>query len=150
GDHEPGHRQRSGGMIKLLGNPGFLGLLYGAMRAADPRARTPQNHPILAHPAGPPRTLGIAAAPLITTGGIDLSIGAVVALTETLLQILLVQYGLHPALAVALVLLVGAAVGLFHGVLVTYVRMQAFIVTLCGLFIYRGIARWLANDSALG
>ena len=137
-------------MIKLLGNLVFLGLLYGAMLAADPGARTSENHRILAQRIGLAGIISIAAGTLIISGGIDLSIGAVVALTETLLQIFLVQYGLHPALAVPLVLLVGAAIGLFHGVLVTYVRMQAFIVTLCGLFIYRGIARWLANDSTLG
>jgi ribose transport system permease protein len=137
-------------MIKLLGNLVFLGLLYGAMLAADPGARTSENHRILAQRVGLAGIISLGAGTLIITGGIDLSIGAVVALTATVLGMLMVKAGLHPALAIFLVLLLGATIGLFHGLLVTYVRLQAFIVTLCGLFIYRGIARWLARDSTLG
>ena len=137
-------------MIKLLGNLVFLGLLYGAMLVADPGARSLANHLILAQRIGLAGIIGLAAGAVIITGGIDLSIGAVVALVETALAILLVDLHVHPALAIVLVLLLGAGIGLFHGLLITYVRMQAFIVTLCGLFIYRGIARWLAADRALG
>ncbi len=137
-------------MIKLLGNLVFLGLLYGGMLAADPGARTWDNHRNLAERIGLAGIVSLAAGTLIITGGIDLSIGAVVALTATVFGILLVKVAMHPTLAIFLVLLLGAGIGLFHGLLVTYVRLQAFIVTLCGLFIYRGIARWLARDSTLG
>src|SRR5438309_1980257 len=55
--------------------------------------------------------------------------------------------GMHVAipLAIVLVLLSGALVGFVNGVLVTYLHVQAFVVTLCGLFIYRGAARWIAG-----
>lgn len=64
----------------------------------------------------------------------------------------------HPAyrrhmsvpLAVALVLLISAGIGLLHGLLVTKVKLQPFVVTLCGLMVYRGLARVLANDRVLG
>lgn len=137
-------------MIKLLGNLVFLGLLYGAMLGADPGARTSENHRILSQRVGLAGIVSLGAGILIITGGIDLSIGAVVALSETVLGLCMVEYGLNPALAVVIVLLLGAAIGLFHGLLVTYVRLQAFIVTLCGLFIYRGMARWAARDSTVG
>ena len=47
-------------------------------------------------------------------------------------------------------LALGAAIGLIHGLLVTRLKVQAFVVTLCGLFIYRGIARWLSGDQVQG
>jgi ribose transport system permease protein len=50
----------------------------------------------------------------------------------------------HGLLAVLTVLLGGALIGLFQGVLITRLRLQPFIVTLCGLFIWRGLAYWLA------
>src|SRR5439155_21274463 len=37
--------------------------------------------------------------------------------------------------------------GLFHGLLITKLRLQPFVVTLCGLLIYRGVARWITSDN---
>lgn len=53
---------------------------------------------------------------------------------------------------VALLLILGIALllGLSHGLLVTKVRLQPFVVTLCGLLLYRGISRWLVNDQDTG
>ncbi len=45
---------------------------------------------------------------------------------------------------------ISAAIGLLHGVLITQVRLQPFVVTLCGLLIYRGLARWVTNDQTRG
>ncbi|HEY6565051.1 MAG TPA: hypothetical protein VIY86_11175, partial [Pirellulaceae bacterium] len=50
----------------------------------------------------------------------------------------------------ACVLGLGLVVGLAHGLLVTKLRIQPFIVTLCGLLIYRGVARWMVNDRTMG
>ena len=44
----------------------------------------------------------------------------------------------------------GAFIGLLNGLLVTYLRVQAFVVTLCGMFVYRGLARWIAADQNTG
>lgn len=52
--------------------------------------------------------------------------------------------------AIGIVLLVGALLGWIHGILITYVRLQPFVVTLCGLLIYRGVSRKLANDAPIG
>jgi ribose transport system permease protein len=49
----------------------------------------------------------------------------------------------HPYLAVPIVLAIGVVIGLVNGLLVTRLKLQAFLVTLCGLFVYRGLARYL-------
>jgi len=94
----------------------------------------------------------LGAAILIISGGIDLSIGSVVGLSATLLAMLLrnEDYGWHPVPAILVVLLMGSLIGLINGLLVTKVRVQAFVVTLCGLFVFRGAARWVARDNVKG
>lgn len=94
--------------------------------------------------------LAIGAAFVIVTGGIDLSIGSVVGLIGTLLPWLLMDcaWGVAPAIVACLALSLG--IGLFHGVLITRMKLQPFVLTLCGLMLYRGIARWLAHDSPKG
>lgn len=94
--------------------------------------------------------LSLGEALVIITGGIDLSVGSVVALVGIVTAILLRDKGLHPALAIPLTLSMATAIGACHGVLVTKARMQPFVVTLCGLFFYRGIARWIAADATKG
>src|SRR5262249_46999661 len=81
-----------------------------------------------------------------------LSIGSVIGLTATLLAMLLREedYGWSPIKAIPTVLLLGALIGLINGLLVTKVKVQAFVVTLCGLFVFRGAARWLAGDTVKG
>ena len=53
-------------------------------------------------------------------------------------------------LAIMSVLGIAGCLGLLHGLLVTRVHLQPFVVTLCGLLIYRGISRWLVNDNPVG
>ncbi len=53
-------------------------------------------------------------------------------------------------LAVPVVVLIGVAMGMVHGLLVTRMGMQPFVVTLCGLLIYRGIARFYTKDATAG
>lgn len=52
--------------------------------------------------------------------------------------------------ALALTLAVSAAIGLAHGLLITKLGLQPFVVTLCGLLLYRGVARWIADDQVVG
>jgi len=94
--------------------------------------------------------ISLGAAFVIVTGGIDLSIGSVICLVGLGLPLLSVEYG-WPVL-VALPAVVGASVliGLFHGVLVTRLALQPFVVTLCGLLLYRGIARGVTKDQTVG
>lgn len=92
----------------------------------------------------------IGVAFVILTGGIDLSIGSVIGLCGTLLPWLLVQQGWNPALACVVVLVLAAALGVAHGLLITRLGLQPFVVTLCGLLLYRGIARAITQDQVVG
>ncbi len=94
----------------------------------------------------------IGAGIVIITGGIDLSVGALFALFGVLLSLMLTN-PTHPwpwPLAILAIIAGGALIGAFHGFLITRVRLQPFIVTLCGLLFYRGIARFITGDSTAG
>lgn len=87
---------------------------------------------------------------VIMTGGIDLSVGSVFALLGVLLSMALVEWKLPPFLAVLIVVLITTSLGLLNGLLITKIKMQPFIVTLCGLLFYRGLSRFIANDNTKG
>src|SRR3989449_8659515 len=92
----------------------------------------------------------IGAGIVIITGGIDLSVGSVFALLGVLMSMMLARWHWPGALAVVAVIGVATGLGLIHGTLITRVRLQPFIVTLCGLLFYRGLARFIANDETKG
>jgi ribose transport system permease protein len=81
--------------------------------------------------------------------GIDLSIGSTIGLIGTLLAWLLTEKAMGLPAALGLIALVSLALGLLHGLLITKLGLQPF-VTLCGLLLYRGIARWVSDDQTLG
>ena len=87
---------------------------------------------------------------VIITGGIDLSVGSLFALFGVLLSFMLMRWGWPWPLAIGAILLIAIAIGVFHGFLVTKMNLQSFIVTLCGLLFYRGLARYIAEDQTLG
>jgi ribose transport system permease protein len=87
---------------------------------------------------------------IIITGGIDLSVGSVFALQGILLAMALREWNWPWPMAVAASIAGVMALGLFHGFMIARVRMQSFIVTLCGLLFYRGLARYIANDETKG
>jgi ribose transport system permease protein len=137
-------------MKKLAGILFFLLVLYVALLLADPGARSVENHFNVARRIGLYGVISLGAGLLIVSGGIDLSLGSVVGLCATLLAILLRDRHWHPSVAILSVLALGCVIGLVNGLLVTKLRVQAFVVTLCGLFVYRGLARWIANDQPKG
>lgn len=150
-------------MKKLVGIFIFLILVYVCILIATDPARWANNHFNLGQRIGLSGILCLGAGLLIVTGGVDLSIGSVVGLCAVVfcwlvlrLQAWLPEWlpedwptwigsTLMFSLATLGTLGVAALVGLFNGVLVTYVRVQAFVVTLCGLFLFRGAARWVAE-----
>ena len=90
----------------------------------------------------------IGAALLILTGGIDLSVGSVVGLAAVAFGTLM-EGGCPPLAALGIVLAMGVAIGTANGLLVTKLRLQSFLVTLCGMFVFRGFARAI-NTSNTG
>ncbi|WP_054008710.1 galactofuranose ABC transporter, permease protein YjfF [Cypionkella psychrotolerans] len=94
--------------------------------------------------------LGIAAVGMtfvIISGGIDLSVGAVIGFTTVLNAVLIMWLGLHPLLAFAISLMVAAAFGAVMGAAIHYLKVPSFIVTLAGMFLARGGASVLSSDS---
>jgi ribose transport system permease protein len=90
--------------------------------------------------------LGLGAAFVIMAGGIDLSIGSMVGLVGSVFPLLLLQQKLPLPVALLYVLGLVVLLGLDHGLLITKLRLQPFVVTLSGLLLYRGIARWITGD----
>lgn len=89
--------------------------------------------------AAPMLIVAVAMTFVITTGGIDLSVGSTVALTNALAAILM-QWGMPWPVVILGLLAVGVAVGALQGWFIAYEAIPAFIVTLAGLSILRGLA----------
>jgi len=85
---------------------------------------------------------------IIVSGGIDLSVGSVVALTSVIGAGLLVQQ-VPVGATVLITLLAGAAIGLVNGSIIAGFRMTPFIVTLGMMGIARGVAKWLAGNQTV-
>src|ERR1700736_6753901 len=94
-------------------------------------------------------TFSVAMGVVIITGGIDLSIGSAFALLGVILAMLL-EGGVAWPIAVVLVVALSMFFGLSNGVLISKVRLQPFVVTLCGLLAFRGLARFISNDETKG
>ncbi|MBC6904083.1 sugar ABC transporter permease YjfF [Saccharophagus sp. K07] len=84
---------------------------------------------------------------VILSGGIDLSVGSVLALSSVLCAILVEKHGWHPLQAIPVVLIAGAAFGAIMGALIHVYKLQPFIVTLAGMFFARGLATVLSEQS---
>ena len=94
--------------------------------------------------------MSIGVAFVIITGGIDLSIGSVVGLVAVILAFMLKIQGWNPIMAIILTIGMAGLIGLVHGLLITKAKLQPFVVTLCGLLIFRSLGRWLTDNQSLG
>ncbi|GAA1767633.1 galactofuranose ABC transporter, permease protein YjfF [Nonomuraea wenchangensis] len=84
---------------------------------------------------------------VILTGGIDLSVGSVVALSTMIAASLMEGPGWPPYVVVPLVLLIGSGLGLVMGWIIQSFDIQPFIVTLAGMFLARGLCYTIGTDS---
>lgn len=94
--------------------------------------------------------LGIVAVGMtvvILSGGIDLSVGAVIAFSGVFIAAVLRDTGLHPLVVFALLLAVTSAFGAAMGLLIHALAMPPFIVTLAGMFLARGAGYLITIDS---
>jgi ribose transport system permease protein len=131
-------------MTRVLGVLGLLLALYTALILSNPSAGKADNLIDVANIQGRYGLITIGAALVIIVGGIDLSIGSVVGCAAVLFGVLM-EGGIPPTGAMAITLLFGLGVGWAHGLLITQLKLQPFLVTLCGMFIYRGVARLLGG-----
>src|SRR5271154_2695505 len=119
-------------MKKELGISVLLFVLCTVTAILNPKFISPVNLFNTANLIGLYGVFSLGLGLVIITGGVDLFVGSLFAVT---------------GVVAAMVLGVSMLLGLAHGALVTRGKLQPFIVTLCGLLIYRGIARFIAGDS---
>jgi ribose transport system permease protein len=129
----------------------LLIVVVGAVTAfINPRFISPINISNTANLIGLFGLYSIGEGFVIITGGIDLSVGSLFALLGVIFLDLLNTYHWDWAPAVAAMIVGGMGIGAIHAFLILKMRMQPFIVTLCGLLLYRGIARWYTDDGTVG
>jgi ribose transport system permease protein len=129
----------------------ILIVVVGAVVATiNPRFLLPINLANTSNLIGLFGILSIGQAFVIITGGIELSVGSLIALLGVLFIDLIANNGMAWPLAFMLILVLGGLIGLAHGWLITRLKLQPFVVTLCGLLIYRGIARFYTADGTAG
>jgi putative multiple sugar transport system permease protein len=95
-------------------------------------------------------TMALGMLLVIISGWIDLSVGSVVAVVGALAGVLMVRYQVDWGLTVVICLLVGAAIGAFQGYWIAYLKIPAFIVTLAGMLIFRGLTFVLLQGESVG
>jgi ribose transport system permease protein len=126
-------------------------LVVGAVVAfINPRFLLVGNLSNTANQVGLFGIFSIAEAFVIIIGGIELSVGSVIALLGVLFIDLIVNHDVNWVAAFAIIIAGGLAIGVMHGTLVTKMHIQPFVVTLCGLLIYRGAARYYTEDATAG
>ncbi|MDO1584637.1 galactofuranose ABC transporter, permease protein YjfF [Rhizobium oryzicola] len=94
--------------------------------------------------------LGIAAVGMtfvILSGGIDLSVGSVIAFTSVFVAVLVGKLGVHPLVAFGLVLIMSTAFGAGMGLMIRFLGIPPFVVTLAGMFFARGAAYLISTES---
>ena len=136
-------------MKKVLGILGLLLAIFVVTWIVEPKFASAYNLQNIIRWTSLFGIISIGVAFVIITGGIDLSIGSLIGLVGCLLPMLLVA-GYAPAIALLAVVVLSLAIGLMHGLLITRLGLQPFVVTLCGLLFYRGFARWLTHDQVQG
>ena len=137
-------------MRKELGIVTLLAALCIVVAVLNPQFLSSANIQNTSRLIGTYGIFSIGVGVVIVTGGIDLSVGSMFALLGVLLSLMLSQWHWPPLLAVAAVLALGAVLGGMHGLLITRLGLQPFLVTLCGLLLYRGLARYIASDVVQG
>jgi simple sugar transport system permease protein len=91
--------------------------------------------------------VGIGITFVILTGGIDLSVGAVVGCTSIAVASLVQKGGFHPVAAICMLLAAGTLLGIAHGAVIQKFGLPPFLVTLAGLFLCRGVGLWISSES---
>ena len=100
---------------------------------------TARNISNLFNQAGYVAVLAIGMTLILIIKHIDLSVGYVAGFSGAIAAILMTQKGMSEWVAIPIVLVIGLAIGVYQGVLVTRVGVPAFVTTLAGMFIFRGL-----------
>ena len=121
-----------------------LAVLVVVLSIVSPEFRTFDNMMSLMRQSAINGLIAFGMTCVILTGGIDLSVGSVLALTAAITAYL-IKGGMAAGLAMLIGLLIGGIFGLISGVLVTKGRLQPFIATLITMTVYRGLTMVFTN-----
>jgi putative multiple sugar transport system permease protein len=86
---------------------------------------------------------------ILTGGNVDLSVGSVLALVSVIAAKLMTEAHMSIFLVIPIALLIGGLIGAFHGFWIGYLRIPAFIVTLAGMMLWRGLQMILSKSTAI-
>src|SRR5215468_5410228 len=123
-------------MKKEIGTFALLVILCIVVSVLNPRFLAGANLQNMSRLIGTYGIFSIGVGMVIITGGIDLSVGSIFALLGVLLSMMLTDWHWTASISAIAILSIGAAIGATHGLLITRLRLQPFIVTLCGLLLY--------------
>ena len=87
---------------------------------------------------------------IIVAGWIDLSVGSVAAFVGAIAAVLMVKFHVHWTATILISLIIGGLIGAWHGYWVAYLKIPAFIVTLAGMLIFRGLTLAILQGEAVG
>ena len=141
---------QSEGMKRILGIFVLLMVVYVVTAIINPNFLGAYNQENLIRRTSLFGILGIGVALVIITGGIDLSLGSIVCLIGVGVPWLIIDQGWPTPVVLVIALGLPVLIGLGHGLLITKLKLQPFIVTLCGLLMYRGITRGFTGDQTAG
>ena len=155
GDAEVRERISPGAMLRRLarGELGSLRVILGIaviwtiFQIANDRFLSAVNLSNLSLQIAAVATISIGVVLVLLLGEIDLSVGAVSGLAAATMAVLSVKHGVSPTLAILLGLLVGTAIGLFNGFMVTVFGIPSFVVTLAGLLGWQGAQLAVLGDT---
>jgi len=136
-------------MKRIAGVLALLVVMYAALFASNPNAASQSNLIDVANRQGFYGLLTLAAGLMILSGSIDLSLGSVVGFGAILFGVLM-KNGVPPVVALVATFFTGTLIGLLQGSLVYGLKLQSFLVTLCGMFVFRGLARLLTGGKEVG
>ena len=137
-------------MKKEIGIASLLFVLCAVTSVLNHQFLSATNLTNLANSIGLYGIFGLGLGVVIITGGIDLSVGSVFAFAGVLLAMMLTEWHWPWPLAALAAIAIPTVLGWANGLLVTRLKIQPFVVTLCGLMIYRGLARYIADDGTKG
>jgi ribose transport system permease protein len=137
-------------MKKEFGISLLLVVLCVVTALINPRFLSATNLTNMANVIGLFGVFSLGLGLVIITGGVDLSVGSMFALSGVLLSMALTEWHWAWPVAALVVIALPMVLGGVHGWLITKLNIQPFIVTLCGLLIYRGLARFIAADGTKG
>jgi len=130
------------GLVLVL----FGGIIFSPRRNGEILFLSADNLANIVRSVSETGIIAVGMTFVIIAGGIDLSVGAVLGLSGVLVARLMIDWNYGTALAIIIVLIAGLLFGVLQGLVSNYMRIQAFIVTLAGLQLARGLARIISGD----